>query len=242
LASINYSKAAAILAALILNINSFYLKPDTLLSELAKEKNKDIGKHGNFFSCPASSNFFKNTYVFKSPTNVNYEYDFTDIDNPIIKSMLDKQPKIENNRLPTLQDKPILFVKFGYVFFAEEPVEITFTPPFLTEPKYTKYGTAFTGSFDISQWFRPYTMEMQMWNLKGSLIIEKNEPIFYVTTDKQIKLNGFNLNEKLFNYMSDCISSPKWQGKNLPLSKRYEVFKEKKMDELILSEIKKNLL
>lgn len=224
------------------DVDLFYSVPNTLLHELSKEKNKDMGKSGNFFSCPASSNLFRNTYVFKSPVKVNYEYDFTDENNPIVKSLLKNQPTFENVRPPTLKNKPILFLKLGYVFFAEEPVEITFTPPFLTEPRYTKYGTPFSGSFDISQWFRPYTMEMQMWNLKGNLIIEKDEPIFYATVDKQIKLHRFKLNAKLFEYMSECISSPKWQGNNLPLSKRYEVFKEKERDKLVLSEIKNNLL
>ncbi len=83
-----------------------------------------------------------------------------------------------------------------------------------------------------------------MWKPKGNLVIEKNEPLFYLTTEtnKSIDLIGFKLNDRLFKYMADCVSAPEWQGKNLPLSDRYEVFKKLKMDKLILSEIKNNLI
>jgi hypothetical protein len=226
------------------DINSFYSKPETLLFEMSKEKNKDMGDNGHFFSCPASSSYLKNTYVFHSSTDINYEYDFTDENNAIIKSMINTQPELQIMRPPTLKDKPMLFLKLGYIFFAEESLNLTFTPPFLSKPKYLQNGTIFAGTFDVSQWFRPYTMEMQMWEPKGQLIVQKNEPLFYITaeTNKQIKLNGFKLNDKLFKYMTECVSAPQWQGKNLPLSKRYEIFKKKKMNEIILSEIKNNLL
>ncbi len=212
--------------------------------ELAKEKNKDMGDNGHFFSCPASGGYFKNTHVFKSATNINYEYDFTNESNPNVRSVLNVQPELQIMRPPTLKNKPMLSLKLGYIFFAEESLDLTFTPPFLTKPEYLQNGTVLAGTFDISQWFRPYTIEMQMWEPKGNLIIKKDEPLFYITneTNKEIKLNSFKLNDKLFKYMAECVSAPQWQGKNLPLSKRYEVFKKKKMNELILSEIKNNLL
>jgi len=226
------------------DIKSFYLKPETLMYELAKDKSKDMGQNGHFFTCPASSNYFKNTHVFKSPVSINYFYDFTDEKNPIINSVLDKQPQLQLMRPPTLKNKPVLFLKMGFICFSEETIDLTFTPPFLTEPKYTKFGTVISGSFDVSKWFRPYTLEVQMWKPKGNLVIEKNEPLFYLTTEtnKSIDLIGFKLNDRLFKYMADCVSAPEWQGKNLPLSDRYEVFKKLKMDKLILSEIKNNLI
>jgi len=82
-----------------------------------------------------------------------------------------------------------------------------------------------------------------MWNNKGNFVLEEDEPIFYAKfiTDKKIKLNRFTLTEKLFNYADHCSNSPVTMKSNIPLSERYRRFKESKMNNLILKEIKENL-
>ena len=100
------------------------------------------------------------------------------------------------------------------------------------------------GTFDIGQWFRPYTFETQMWQQKGEFAIDADEPIFYVEflTDKKINLKRFKMNATLVSYQEHCSSSGKLWGLGTPLEKRYQRFKESKMRELILKEIKNNLI
>ena len=118
------------------------------------------------------------------------------------------------------------------------------TPPFFHEPKYTKYATCVPGIVDISSWFRPFSMEIQLWNMTGEVNIEEDEPLFYANfqTDKPIKLKRFTMNEKLYGYSAHCSQAPNWQGKHLPILNRYRVFKNSRMSELILKEIQKECL
>jgi len=98
--------------------------------------------------------------------------------------------------------------------------------------------------FNIGSWFRPYFTEIQMWNNHGELIIKENEPIFYVEflTDKKIKLVRFKYTKKLLTYSQHCVDAPSIFGLNLPLVKRYEKFKQSKMRDIILKEIKENIV
>lgn len=226
------------------NWNMLYPEPKTLMSELMLQKSETMG-NAHFFSCPASSNYFKNTYVFHNAVESKHEYDFTDLNHPKIINHGTGAIELGYLRLPTLNNTAMLhLVNYSYIFFAEESIDVTFTPPFFSEPKYTKQGTPCPATYDISQWFRPYIFELLMWKPKGELIIEKDEPLFYITaeTDKQINLKRFELNNKLFKYMTHCVAAPTWQGRGLPLIKRYQVFKQSKMNELVLSEIKNNLV
>ena len=224
--------------------NMLYPEPQTLMSELMQERSDNMGTNGHFFTCPASSGYFKNTYVFHNSLELRVKYDFTDVNNPNITDLSNNAMVVNTLRPPTLKGKPMLNVNLGFVFFSEESLNVTFTPPFLTEPKFTKYGTPAPGTFDVSQWFRPYVFELQMWKPKGELIIEEYEPIFYVTgeTNKQVNLKRFELNQKLYQYMNECTTAPHWQGRGWPLQKRYETFKRSRMNEIVLSEIKKNIL
>jgi hypothetical protein len=50
------------------------------------------------------------------------------------------------------------------------------------------------------------------------------------------------MNENLIKYAEACMHSPSNYGRNLPLIKRYERFKNSRMNEMILKEIKNSAL
>ena len=223
--------------------NMLFPEPVNLMSDLMSIKNPDRGnKH--FFSCPGSSNFFKNTFVFSNGLDSEYDFDFTNPESPLVTPIGNTYLGYSIQRPPTLVDRPMFRILMNYLFFSEESVNATFTPPFYHPPKHTKVGTCPPGTMDISQWFRPYTLELQLWEMKGKLSIEEDEPLFYVTfeSDRPIILKRFAMNGKLVSYQEHCIKAPEWQGKNLPLSKRYKAFKKSRMGDLVAKEIKNNLL
>jgi len=222
--------------------NLLYPEPTNLYSDILKLKaiNYDVSR--SFFSCPAIKDNFKSTYVFKSAISSEYSYDYKD-------GNLSIEPKSKNvleyttERRPTLSVGPLISFKLSYIFFAEEDLDVMFSSPNFHKPKYTNYGTVIPGQFNIGSWFRSYNFEVQMWNNKGSFILEEDEPIFYAKfiTNKKIKLNRFVFNEKLFSYAQQCAFSPGVIKLNIPLSERYKRFKESKMNNLVLKEIKENL-
>ena len=219
-----------------------YPKLKTLFSELMSERenNKDTG---SFFSCPAVANKFKKTLVFNNVIESSYSYDFT-IDQPSVLATSEQYVNSTIQRPPTIAIGPTIEFSLAPIFFADESLPAYFTPPFFNKPKYMKYGSAMPGEFDVGQWFRPYSFEVQMWNKKGNFYLEKDEPLFYIEfkTNRPIILHRFNMSPRLNEYKKSIMSSFLAFGKFQPLAEIYERFKQVGYREKILTEIKKNLI
>lgn len=220
-----------------------YPEPTNLLSDLIKNRNKNSGP-SSFFTCPAASGRLKRSFVFKNALHSEYHYDFTDKQNPIVFPVSKSFIPAKILRPSAFKNGGSIVIGLRYVFFSEESVMAHITPPTMHEPKYIKYGTCIPGAYDISKWFRPFVMELQMWKTSGDLIIEEEEPLFYleVPEDREVILKRFSLNNNLLRYMDGCVQTPAKFGKFLPLSERYKKFSESKMKELIMKEIRNSLL
>jgi hypothetical protein len=214
-----------------------YPEPKNLFSILMENKNPDSGK-SNYFACPAFAQKTKNTYVFFNPINCSYEYNNNEI-NPLTENWIE----VESEHEPSVLNSRLFTFSLRYLFFAEEPLIASFTPPYFSKPEYTHYGTILMGDFDIGQWFRPYNFEIQTWSNSGQIHLKENEPIFYVQfqTDKKIKFHRFNENEQLKKYATACVDSKFLFGRNQPLMKDYLRFNRVGMRQKILNEIKSNL-
>lgn len=224
------------------NWNPLYRTPENLYTELLKNKNPKSGRD-SFFNCPAAADVLKSTFVFKNALDTKFSYDFSDENNPQI---------INHNGLEVNLTKPSGIKGGGYVnismkwlFFAEESVMIKISSPSFHEPTdLIKQGIVPSGRYDISQWFRPYSYEVQMYNEKGMVVLNEGDPMFYleIITDRPIELKRFITTEKLHDYYAQCLRSREYFGILKPLSERYKVFKAAKMDKIILKEIKANLI
>lgn len=224
--------------------NMLYPDPVNLFLELQKQKTKDAGT-ANYFSCPATQKRLKNTYVFKNTLKTSIAYDFTDgLEGSVIEPLTENYIAYSIERAPTIAAGPLINFQLYYSFFAEESLTMSFTPPVMSRPMYTQYGTVVGGEFDIGQWFRPLAIEIQMWDKKGEFHLEEDEPLFYVEfkTDKKVNLKRFRFNAALYAYQKACSSDTKTFGRGTPMIKRYERFKQSRMRDLILKEVKQNLL
>jgi hypothetical protein len=215
-----------------------YPKPKNLFSTLVEKKNLDSGP-SNFFACPAVSNKTKNMYVFSNAINASYSYTGAEI-----YGTSDNFIKVASERNPSINEGPLFTFSLRYLFFADQPLDAYFTPPYFNKPEYTKYCSPVVGEFDVGQWFRPYNFEVQTWNPSGEIHLKENEPLFYVEfkTDKKIKMNRFKQTDQLLKYSSACSTTQHLFGKGESLIKKYGRFKDVGLREKILLEIKANLL
>jgi hypothetical protein len=217
-----------------------YPDPKNLYSEISKLKVKN--PEGSYLICPAVKNNFKNTFIFKNVLNSEYNYDVNL--NPVISPASDKFLAAEVVHTKSITSGPIFRLSLSYIFFSDEDLETLFFPPMFNKPEYTNYGTIMPGEFNIGSWFRPYNFEIQMWENSGRLIIKEDEPLFYskFLTNKKINLQRFAMNEKLYNYAYHCSTSSSTIKNNISLIERYSRFKESRMKDMILKEIKQNLI
>ena len=224
------------------NWNMLYADPTTLHKELMSVRNKDNSR--GYFACPAVTNDTKNTLVFKSPMDMHYSYT-TDSEGKVSFEFKSKTwLGIEQHRPYTTLIGPTLRMAYQITLFSEEPLVAKFTSPYFHEPKYTKYGALIPGSFDVGQWFRPFNAEIQTWSPNGEIIIEKDEPLLYVElqTDRHIDLKRANFSDELSKHVFSCTQDPFYVEANVPLVNRYRRFKESRQREIVLKELKKNLI
>jgi hypothetical protein len=87
-------------------------------------------------------------------------------------------------------------------------------------------------------------MEIQMWNMKGELHIKSGEPLFYVEfkTNKKIKFHRYKMDGTIASYLYSGANSKAQWGPGFSLLERYKRFNQSRMNDLVLMEIKKNLL
>jgi hypothetical protein len=219
-----------------------YLKPKSLYKEI-QETRIDSAPAGNLLACPAFSNKYKNTYVFRSSQPCHYEYDYEN-NKHSINTLEPRSYRIWSSREQSFSFGPMFGFAFYNIFFADEPLTASFTPPYYHEPKYTKHGSVIPGEFDIGQWFRPFNAEIQAWNNKGQIIIEEEEPLFYVEfkTNRPIIFKQFLLNDQLAKYAKLCVTSHQTTGFGKSLLYKYNRFNKIGLREKILFEIKNNTI
>jgi len=197
----------------------------------------------SMLSCPAVSGKFKKTLVFKNSLDFSYEYDFKD-NKEIIHPTSNYALTLFFKRDKSINSGPIFDIALRYILFSDEPLNASFTSPYFHEPKYTKYASVIPGEFNIGEWFRPYTGEVQTWKDNGNIVFEKDEPLFYVElkTEKEIQLKQFSMSDKLYDYANSCVDTTVMFGEGQTLLSRYKMFKNVGLREKILTEINKNLV
>ncbi len=219
----------------------FYSEPNTLFSDLVKSKS-DTSPNNSYFACPAVANKFKKTYVFNFPVDAKYRFDSSS-DTPV-ENITENFIRAENIRGSSVSFGPTLAFNLSYIFFAEESLDVCFTPPMFHKPKYTQYGSIIPGQFDVGNWFRPYNAEIQTWSNSGDIVFEKDEPLFYAEfmTDRPIVLKRFNMTQELTAYYESCVNTTSFFGRGISLPERYNMFKKVNMRDKVLKAIKDNII
>lgn len=234
------------------NWDLLYPKPKTLFSSIKDHSTKSndniVGLQKlPILSCPAVSEKYKKIAVFESPMSCSYKYDFSNfLEDGNFK--IDPQTKqylaYRVDRQPVIDYGPSIVFSLAYSFFAEESLNAYFTPPMFHPPKYIKNGSVIPAEFNIGRWFRPFNFEVQMWEQSGNFILQEKEPLFYVDfkTNKKVILKRFKMTDNLYDAAKACIDSSDLFGKGQTLEYRYEKFEDTDMRNIILSEIKNNIV
>lgn len=218
--------------------NMLYLEPQSLLKEFSEHRNPNSGTK-SFLSCPAFREKLKNVFSFRTTFDSKYYYEGN-----VTKNIGDNVVDFYSQREPSLVYGPTLIYNLSWIFFAEEPVECFFTSPYFHKVEYMKSGVMVPGKFDIGSWFRPFNIEIQMHSSYGEIFFKKEDPLFYmdINTNKKVNFIRFNMNERLYNISQESIQSPVRYKKFMQLKERYDVFNKTKVRDIILNEIKKEII
>lgn len=194
-------------------------------------------ENNGYHTCSAMHELAKNTFIIKAPFSAEIHLD----DNGSIKDSYFSGWFIP--RIGSFNNSFCVDFDLPYLFFSEEEVNMQLTPPYMTKTLQQEYGFPAAVEFDISQWFRPLIITYQLWEEVNSFKIKENEPLIYITfdTNRPIILKQFNLTENLVNQATACMRYKRIRPFE-PLKSLYSTFKATKMNQLILKEIKDNLI
>jgi hypothetical protein len=131
-----------------------------------------------------------------------------------------------------------------WVFFTEDDsLNMKLTSPYFSNSNHMRYGSIVPGQLDIGKWFRNITLEYNLWEGVDNFFIDKGEHLAYIEfdTNKKVELVRFKLNTELKTYLESTSSSSNWEPM-VSIQERYERFKRTRMKDLVMKEIKANLL
>jgi hypothetical protein len=219
--------------------------PKSFMSDIQSRKviNKKYPQNrltggGGYQACSAMHTAANNLFILKSPISAELTFDKN--------GTIDRSTKNNNwftERESSFENSFCFDLECRYIFFSEEPVNMTFTPPYLHKPKCSEFGAIVPGQMDISSWFSRIPSVFQLWENENKFKINFNEPIAYLKfdTDKKVELKQFKLTNELFNQANAC-GNLKQVIQFQSMAKLYDRFKKAGMKDAILNEIKRNLI
>ena len=216
--------------------NYLYNNPTNVHTDLKQE----VSNPG-IFLCPAVKDMLKHIFFFSSTVGADYCYNKED---GKFYSRIDNCLGIDEIRDKSFNNRHNITLSLSWIFFCEEPMTVEITPPYFSNAEHLKYGSVIPGTFDIGGWFRPYNAEFILNKNTDELVINPNEPLFYVKfhTDKNIVFKRFYMDENLKRIEKSCANSASIFGKFMSLSDRYALFKKTYTDKKTILYIKNNLL
>jgi hypothetical protein len=241
--------------------NMLYYDPESLLSNLNKNrkiiKKNDVPpklkvndpfstkslmdpQSSNFFSCPAFTSLSKNVFILENPISTSLIID----ENKTIKYRSEDYVKSWIAHPESINNNTLFVYDLQWVFFTEDDsLNMKLTSPYFSNSQHMKYASVVPGQFDIGKWFRNVGLEYNLWNGIREFEVKKGEHLAYVEfqTEKKVELVRFKLNLELKTYLESTSSSSGWE-KKIPLKDRYERFRRTRMKDLILKQIKNNIV
>ena len=220
----------------LFNTTMWYSDPKNLFKNMIKQKvdNRD----DTLFRCPAIRDKATNTYYFENevPTKVNFLHD---------NSLTWEGATCSYAREPSITGTKHINFNLSWIFYTEKPLEVSFTPPYFHKDSYLPNMTFPAAKFDIGSWFRPFNAEFMIWDANTKqIVLPSGMPMFYAEfhTDANIKFQRFECTDKIAKYAMACTLTPKLFGRYKPLSDRYSLFKNSRMNNAVMHEIKNNLI
>jgi len=185
-----------------------------------------------FLKCPAHTDFLKNTYIFKSPIDINFEIDVVEqgesrvfcenISQEIFDHIVDLRFLTDNER--GITPYPVIGIDFLNTLRCNESLSMQVFPAFMHYNDFTSKATIIPGEFDISKWTRPVELVFEVKNKKEKFSIKKGDALSYFkfNSDDHIKLEKEKIPWEDIKICNDLRSSNLFR----PLKERYEAFKK----------------
>jgi hypothetical protein len=224
--------------------NLAYAEPQPVLTKFIKSKlpGSQIGL------CPSVKDLLANTFALTSNMDDQFklfpqdekEMEAHPVDAPLGQSKL----AFYKPRESSFPGHVNVVYNLSWLFFASEPVTMRLLPPFFPASSFCDGALLAPGEVDVGRWFRPMNLDLHIPSSTKEVSIREGQELAYIEfiTNKKIVFKRYSLTAYLHSIARDAINAPARYGKNLPLEKRYRMFERAGLPDIVLSEIRKNLV
>jgi hypothetical protein len=230
--------------------NMLYREPEPVLSGLKLDRRKTNKGLSNFWICPTFIESMSNVYQVKNNMNLDYSLPMDEINE---KQNIKGEENFNINvgkvslhspRVSSLNNYVNINLNMSWLMFAEESVNVKVSAPYFPTVSVGDGVLVAAGEFDIGTWYRPFNYDMHIPLTTTELKFKKDDPLlfFEFMTDKKIVFKRYIMTDYLNELSKECIDFWKRFDSNIKLVHKYKMFKQSKMREIILKEIKNNLI
>jgi len=207
-------------------------KPIPLIKDIASHY-KNYPNFKRLMMCPSFRDSVNNTYVIKSPIDMDFTWDQDST--PIIESSSDRGGRLISHDLyPHME----LFIDNQPLFIADSSLTMKVLPPFMHEdsPRYPFLG----GQLDVGKWYRPVHPTFLM-HRGECLNIKRGQAMMYVQFDKKVTLKRFRYTPELDRELKGLIDARTFLQVR-SMKDCYDFLAKSNRKKFVFNEIKKNLL
>ena len=228
--------------------NLLYPEPELLKNKLHSIR---TNFDGSFFSCPSTKEYLQNLYVLKSSVTDIIDLPTEYLNKTYMEGGKENVPSqnrqivaLNKARPSSLEGYSNLAYNLSWLFFSSEPLSLRISAPFFP-PKTPSSGALLAGGeINIGEWLRPVNLDYHVPLENTTFIIEEDDELAYIkfVTSKRVVLKRFVVNETLNNLYLEMSNVSLLYNKFQSLSKRYEMAQKSKIKNIVLNEIRKNLV
>lgn len=142
---------------------------------------------GHYKHCPAFSNYITQTYLIKSPFDIELSCENMKV--RVISSSLDKT-EYEKNLTVDIGERPVVQMELHIGVVADQPCAVEVFGSFFNSKEQSEPYRVIPGTYDIYSWQRFLNFAFEWTNPQKNIIIKRGQPILYV------RFRSKNLSEK----------------------------------------------
>jgi hypothetical protein len=202
------------------------IAPAPALREIIKDR--DVTNPSHFTKCPAFIEYYKNTYVIKSPIDIEFTYDY-------VTKRLNIFPQLQNffdtnivhrGNLIGEQDDFLMSFMLNYLFIADKDCVVELLPCLMHKSEFADKTRVVVGAFNINKWYRPVEIAFELKSPTTTLKVKRGDALAYVKflpkDGSKINLQHKDFSEDTLDVVATCLTV-KESANRLPLTLLYKL-------------------
>ena len=186
------------------------IEPTPALREIIKAR--DVTNQAHFTKCPAFIEYYKNTYVIKSPVDIKFTYDHaTKRLNifPQLQGFFDANIAYRGH-LVGEHDDFLMSFSINYLFIADKDCTMELLPCLMHKSEFVDKTRLIVGTFNINKWYRPVEVAFEFKNSTTTINVKRGDALAYVKflskDGRKINLQHRDFSEDTLNVVKTCVA------------------------------------